>query len=77
MNAATYYGKNRNGSLRTKEQVLETELRSVNRAIERVKRLECQIEDLEGKLLTLRIRLAQEVEDLKVSSEMIRILENL
>ena len=75
--ATEYYGKNRDGSLRTREQVLETELRSASRAVERVKRLEAQIEDLEGKLLTLKILLAQEVEYLKESYEMIQVLEKV
>jgi len=77
MHIATYYGKNRDGSLRTREQVLETELRSVNRAIERIQRNEALIAELQAKIDALKWKIAWDVHDLKESNEMIQVLEKV
>lgn len=76
MSAATeFYGYNRDGSLKTKEQALEQQHRMARRSAERVKRFEAEIESLEGKILTLKIRIAQEVDDLEEYLEIVKELE--
>jgi len=73
--ATEFYGYNRDGSLKTREQVLEQQHRMARRSVERVKGFEAEIESLEGKILTLKIRIAQEVEDLKEYLEIVKELE--
>ena len=75
--SAVYYGKNPDGSLKTKEQVLEAELRSANRAIERIKRNEAQLTELKAKIDALKWKIAWDVHDLKQSHEMIQALEKM
>ncbi|NBW41982.1 hypothetical protein EBR25_13425 [bacterium] len=75
--SAVYYGKNRDGSLKTKEQVLEAELRSANRAIERIKRNEAQLTELQAKIDALKWKIAWDVHDLKQANEMIQALEKM
>jgi len=69
MSAATeFYGYNRDGSLKTKEQVLEQQHRMARRSVERVKRFEAEIENLKAKI-------ANEIEDLKEYLEIVKELE--